>query len=1350
MAATAPSCCSTSSQTTESMTSVAAESSSTCYGSLHLTGDHIASTSCVMTLQERYALAQRSLVCDRSQPGSPPASGTAQTCIATSPNAPASPSSSSSTLIADTNKASDKITNVDSPVDCSQQLPSYSEKSDNNANGVSPSNLFHEDEGTSRTSLQLNPFLFFFDKPPSRSSSLTCEKQEPVCLLSEHDADSSSAITETKKEDVSTLSRLQQIPSMQAHPIRETQSAEVATACCAPGCFASQHGALFPLKLKTEWTPEEYTQMLLKTYSSLMERSRQVSSPVIFECVTRLWKTLDFFRRVVPRWSDYTGGTSLSNLFYHRLAIQGAPSLAYLFAYYAAVEDIYTSLEHSHLLDKKASRDDNGLLLPMASEQPPSMASRSCLFKLASKIVDAITFFDLMRQQRRSSQCNCSNGNTNVSSNAQPPRCSCLDESGKQRLSSFLDRVAAPCLFSCLQDSWFQTQLVVEDNKIFSSCADAVPYKRNKGCSTDELVYSSYKPLDRSALLCLVDLEELQQLRLAGSTSSSAAHPLPRKSNTCSWLTSPKEALPSGVVVPGGPSSSVATPILPSPSKENPAAVHNSTSQGGVDHLFDIVNDLLVYLGLPVNDQQQAQQKEQLSEVDESSYACGKETGNLVQKSAIMPSFRSNTVDSAFPNCAAKSSNDMPRDCTFSHDIIAALLEGVDWDQLAVSLEDKNDARAAGGLSHVDRDDTVWSTPPALRHSRSDHDRAAPGGDLQRRTTNGTTPSRLLTTPFTDDKEHRKEAFRRTQLGSLPAKLHSSAPTAVSLSSPNTYTSSPLPDASYSPWKGRRRRQPCPTVEHTEDRLTFPQTKKSKVSAVALSSPSSSESRPSRGTTAASGLDAADKTLSLGGVDLSTPCQGVCWDPTHQRWVAHWSDSKTHQRIRKYFNPKLLGFERARLHAILTRKEAVDSGRASMMVKSERPRRSASSMPYYRHDMSSTKGVAAHRVSGLNSNSSSLAPIERAQLNSTVGMPGTQSERGDSRKFELCSDESDALALAKTQGGASPTSPSSTPFYDGACVGSEKETRELFRNTPLECDINLTSIPGLYWASNEQVWYSHYKPPESAQVHITPFPVAHFLEEAHYDYATAFSRAQEAALQHRLRAVSSSSSFSASMAPQSPPPLTSSPTALLSPPTPPPFFRHSTAKHGASSLDGSSAGVVQHNSTTATGNNTTTATDHELSDRSIMNRKKTSFPNKLDVPVKDSHCVINTEKVYSDLSGEEKQCVIKKEDNVHLRVPTTPSIICSPTVSQTRVEAPTTPSSVVNHSSADNNAAQRKVEDTSVVCRSRIAEKGTALGYRDAVKSLVLTSFDQHLDEQTANTDAPSLATRPWSSQDHQ
>lgn len=64
-----------------------------------------------------------------------------------------------------------------------------------------------------------------------------------------------------------------------------------------------------------------------------------------------------------------------------------------------------------------------------------------------------------------------------------------------------------------------------------------------------------------------------------------------------------------------------------------------------------------------------------------------------------------------------------------------------------------------------------------------------------------------------------------------------------------------------------------------------------------------------------------------------------------------------------------MGFEKARLFAILTRKEAVDSGRASMLVKTEKHKpkqscRSSSDPEFIVEPSRLTKGVYYSNVEG--------------------------------------------------------------------------------------------------------------------------------------------------------------------------------------------------------------------------------------------------------------------------------------------------------------------------------------------------------------------------------------------------
>lgn len=1149
---------------------------------------------------------------------------------------------------------------------------------------------------------------------------------------------------------------------------------------------------------KMDWTAEEYTQKLFSTYNKLVERSSRVSPSLIFESVLHLWKTLNILHRVVPRWSCYTGGTALSNLMYHRLAVQGAPSLACLFGYYAAVESVYSSIYHPEenstsfdmptgsmssglcgLTTQSAVVDRNQLEPSLSSRSvssgslqrnTASLPSRSCLFALASKVVDVLTFLDLIRQQRieerrptvesLSEKLLLSLG---VGRDASP----CLPPSTD---SVFLSRVAIPCLFSCLQDSWFQSQLVVDDvepnvslglhdhqrttpSSLFQSAASKCSTRLHPSNAASSFS-NSYKPLDRSALLCLVDLEELQKLRLLSQQVAPAEQP--HTSYHTSLLTqllaaenstrikSPQH--PQQQQTFSYPSVSDVSPVncnaKVEPCSHGLASVVNSPTtvhiQGGKDDLsggddcdalVDILDDIRAMLESP-----------SYSEMPRTIEASG---NHFATKGGQT---RSVAIDKAAgSSCKPKESEVQNEDLRHSSSneldlAVAALLEGIDWEKLATHLGDAvaNSSTALGDKSPVSHMSESTDHPESAAFKgetmdtllpRSDRSRSWPLFSTRRRSSssgsnhsnnslNGSQATDRGQASALEEQQRCNENTRNRSCVSI--KKPTCRSLFVSTTSNGTDDTEHLsPFVVHGPSRGEyhNSQASAATEDVTSDVVAWHvrqsgsnndlsprlvSNKKRKMSAVAgVGTVAGAQHRhpslsPVLKQLQQNPVSSATRTEMKGGgesssydtaatLDLSTPCQGVCWDPTHQRWVAHWSDSKTHQRIRKYFNPKLLGFERARLHAILTRKEAVDSGRASMMIKSERPRRGVGGNICRDDgtvDLSSAGGRSSnflHHSSGprmLPTYSGRKSAQRRSAsdniLYSGYSLAGPASN-GLQQHIECAEDTSDMQTM--TSDGDATNSPEADGYF-----------------------------PGVYWASNEQVWYSHWKPPDAPQVQIAAFPVTRFLEEAHDNYAVAVGLARDAALQHRLAAVTGSpSSTSASqstciMVPSSPPSLMSSPSALLSPPTPPPFAR----SHPPAILP----------------ENNTSVQDQLLSSHIVQPRRRTA-PSLSSCPP-------------SPCSRPQHEVIMNDEQNT-----ATPNYT-SPTSCTAVAEATTTPVGA-------QHVGAVQTSEWSSFSKRESSEHNTSKTSSDSASLGPKKQHNKHNQQQAPNSTALSHPTLPWS-----
>ncbi|XP_053991071.1 uncharacterized protein LOC128883089 [Hylaeus volcanicus] len=822
-----------------------------------------------------------------------------------------------------------------------------------------------------------------------------------------------------------------------------------------------------------------------KTYHALQNSPNTISSNIIFDVVLCMWRALKLLKYIAPQWSEYTGGTGLSNSLYHKLSIQTSPSLAYLFSYYAAFEDtcLYPFF---HLHPSSAMTQNSYLPTKNADGLPdthlPFSHTYSDTNSIAKKFVEMLEFLDTMRKQK---SCGSTLQGHRFSSTNDPSHqkdtsfsTTSLVADEEQGMKPAVGKNATTLLSTeklCLTET---LKLDVDEGK--------TPLKKDVFVGT-----GGYKPMDNQYLWKSLNFEAL----ISCCKKVSIASPVSRTSNSSDTSDGQPVCIKN---------AKVAHPSCETNEKQNkdPDKILDTLVS-----LFGEIRSLLEKEKLKTHPRHDIVNKNDV----ESTIDARNNTKNCshlsktvvlkqVSKEASYSFYERHSCKSPVPVTLRKSedtgfySNDVSYifqtlpvttcETIVTHpspiQVNKALASPLDsHHERIVSIHETNTQQpfTKNPLVHP-KETSLFSTNPLQKANKKKTHTLINSEDVPRATSE---PSCILNETLQEEQSPFKHPLFRP-LQDTKKTLHKDESTCLLPVSKEVFQNMPYVDVS-------TFEKYCPGNKTLISQMAYQKKKISSVDDFGKTTDTKLWKKRNKETL---------KKKTPDTMALNTPFQGVCWDPTHQRWVAHWSDSETHQRIRKYFNPKLLGFHRARLHAILTRKEAVDSGRASKMTKSDK-----------------NKSTQDHSSSQLLVEDIKTPPPMKQTLNDKGEACNVTPHSIPKRQKvpHVVEDDHGNYYNASL----SEKSGSDESFENNFNTASsyDNDTHHVKKSSIPSLHVE-NSIPGIYWSDEDKVWYAHWKPNDASQIHIEAFPVSEFLHQANNDAQKAALLAQKAAMDHRL------------------------------------------------------------------------------------------------------------------------------------------------------------------------------------------------------------------------------------------
>jgi hypothetical protein len=824
-----------------------------------------------------------------------------------------------------------------------------------------------------------------------------------------------------------------------------------------------------------------------KTYHALQENSKTISSNIIFDVVLCMWRALKLLKYIAPQWSDYTGGTGLSNILYHKLSIQTSPSLTYLFSYYAAFEDACLS-PFFHLPTSNGITQNTFLPTKNADCLPETHTLFSHTYSdtntIAKKFVEMLEYLDTMRKQKT------------CGSTMQDHRMSLINDPSYSK-DAFVQSTSV-----VVNEEPTMKPVVVTNQGTLPSTEKSCLTQTMK---TDENEVKTqakkdmfhgtcgYKPMDNQYLWKSLNFEAL----ISCCKKVCIASPTSRTSY-------------SSDTSDGQPVKECVKNVKIAQSSAEPNEKQNIDPDKILDtlvSLFKEIRSLLEKEKLKVHHRDDIMNK---NDMESTSDVCNN-TKNCshLSKTVVLKQVSKEASYSFYERHSPKSPRHLPLgksedDGLYSNDVsdffqtlpmttcetIVTHPSPIQVNKALTSPLDSRHERLVSisetsTLQSITKKNPVYPKETSLFVSNLVQECNKKGSHTC--ISSEEAPSATSEPPhlLNETLQEQQSPFKHPLFEPLQdmKKTHNKNDSTCLLPVQKEFLKNgPHVDAS-------TLEKDCTGNKSFICPLAYQKKKMNIADDLGKSTDTKLWKKRNKETL---------KKKTPDTMTLNTPFQGVCWDPTHQRWVAHWSDSETHQRIRKYFNPKLLGFHRARLHAILTRKEAVDSGRASKMTKSDKNKSTQdySSSHLLMEDIKTPppmKQTSNDKEEACNVTPHSIP--KRQKVPHVV-----EDEHGNYYNVSLseksCSDESFENNL------------NTVSSYDSDMHHVKKSS---IPSLHIE-----NSIPGIYWSEEDKVWYAHWKPNDAAQIHIEAFPVSEFLHQTNNDAQKAALLAQKAAMDHRL------------------------------------------------------------------------------------------------------------------------------------------------------------------------------------------------------------------------------------------